>query len=159
MEKALIYACKNNQLSVIKVLLTKKPDVNYTDDSGMTAQLYCAENGNLDGVKLLAAAGANMQQKDNHSNSLLHFAVKSRNAEITRFLLTLHSIDVNHCNAKGETPLYVATMSGNRDVVEMLIKAGAKDIPANNSKTALEIASERGSANLVELLLAATHHV
>ena len=153
MEKALINACINNQLSVIKVLITKKLNLDYADDFGKTALIYCAENGNLDAVKTLVNSGADPGRTDHDSDTVLHKAVQSQNTELPKFLLTLPGIDVNCRNVRGETPLFLAAATGNRDMVEMLMKAGARDLANNGSITALDVASANGASSIVELII------
>lgn len=62
--------------------------------------------------------------------------------------------DANRMNADGWSPLMVAVISGNSDVVNLLLKAGS-DVNAKRTTgtTALMTASEYGRADLAKLLL------
>jgi len=60
---------------------------------------------------------------------------------------------VNTRNKNGHTDLMVAAFDGHKDIVEVLINAGA-DVNAkyNDNLTALMIAEIRGHAEIVEML-------
>ena len=154
MEQALLNACKNNQLSVIKLLTARGGvNINYRDNFGKTALVYSAVKGNLDAVRHLIENGADTSIEDDFSNTVLHHAVVSKNREVTRFLLGLDSINPNGKNREGNTPLIMAVDVCDRDMVELLLKAGASDLPNNKNQTALDIASAKGLSSIVELIL------
>ena len=153
MEQALLNASKNNQLSVIKLLTQKKINLNYRDNFGKTALIYCALKGNLDAVKHLISCGADPNIADDFSNTVLHHAVASKNREAAKFLLTVPDTDVNAKNRDGSTALLMAVDAFDRDMVELLLKAGAEDLPDNKNLTALDLASKNGASSIVELLL------
>jgi hypothetical protein len=71
----------------------------------------------------------------NHQNTLLHLVVVSGSFDATRFFLREFKIDINTCNALGETPLVKACQMGNRQMVELLISEGAKYISNSKEKT------------------------
>jgi ankyrin repeat protein len=62
--------------------------------------------------------------------------------------------DINNKNNRGNTPLIMAVRGANKDVVELLLNAGAKvDIQNSDGKTALITAAEMGFGYIVKLLL------
>jgi len=155
MEQALINACKNNQLSVIKLLVAKNLNVNYRDNFGKTALTYSGLKGNLDAIKTLVQAGADSGICDDFSNSLLHHVVFSGNKEAIKYVLGLSSVDINASNMDGNTALMVAVSKFDKDAVEILLKNGAVDTANNKNLTALDLASKNGASSIVELLLMA----
>jgi len=155
MEQALINACKNNQLSVVRLLVTKKLDLNYRDNFGKTALVYAGLKGNIDIIRLLVDAGADASICDDFSNSLLHHVVVSGNKEAIKNVLKLGCIDINARNMDGSTALLMAVDKFDKNGVEILLRHGAKDIANNKNQTALELASKNGASSIVELLLVA----
>ncbi|MCL2255872.1 MAG: ankyrin repeat domain-containing protein [Firmicutes bacterium] len=153
MEQALINAARNNQLSVIKMLTQRQLNLDYKDNLGKTALVYSALCGNLDAVKHLIEAGSNVNQIDDFSNTILHHAVVSKNREVAKYLLTCDDVNIDQKNMDGNTPLIMAVATFDKDMVELLLKHGAKDLANRKNKTALDLASEKGAAAIVELIL------
>ena len=62
---------------------------------------------------------------------------------------------VNQVNDKGQTPLYIASTAGHKDVVEVLIKNGAKvdQATTDDGQTPLFAASSYGYKEVVEVLI------
>jgi len=102
-EKALVNACKNNQMSVIRLLTKKKVNLNYRDDWGKTPLVYVSLKGNLDAVKHLINAGADADATDDFQNTALHHAVVSKNTELAKYFCSLGSIDINTSHKDGYT--------------------------------------------------------
>lgn len=78
------------------------------------------------------------QAIDRISNSLLHKAVFSGNFQICKFLINKkHDIDCK--NMFGQTPLHIAYLNNNNDIIELLIESGAStDIKDSNNNTPLD---------------------
>ncbi|KAF8771629.1 Ankyrin-3 like protein [Argiope bruennichi] len=98
--------------------------------------------------------GVDIYGRDLNSNTALHFAAKSPNPEILKFLLTFN-LDVNAKNDNHQTVLHVAANSGRESIVKYLIEemkmpVDGKDI---NGKTPLSIASKKGHKDVVTILL------
>ena len=155
MEQALINACKNNQLSVIKLLVAKKLNINYRDNFGKTALTYSGLRGNIDAIKTLLSSGADANICDDFANSLLHHVVFSGNKEAIKFVLGNTNIDIDAKNMYGDTALLVAVDKFDKDAVEILLREGAKDLANNKNLTALDLASKKGASSIVEFLLTA----
>ncbi len=86
--------------------------------------------------------------------SELHDAV--RNGELSEVSKALEAAeDVNETDYLLGTPLHLATVSGIADIASLLLEGGL-DIDArseNNARTALQLASELGNLEVVQLLL------
>ena len=62
--------------------------------------------------------------------------------------------DINHCNSKGESPLYFAVSIKNQPLINALIKANAfVNLPNTNGMTPLYKAVENHDFEITELLL------
>jgi len=82
----LIASVDHQNVDIVRLVLAKKPDVNYRDGFNMTAIMYAASNGELEMVKLLVAAGANVNDNDGKGNSVLSAAKESQEAELIAFV-------------------------------------------------------------------------
>eukprot|EP01103_Thecamoeba_quadrilineata_P011224 TRINITY_DN2637_c0_g1_i2.p1 TRINITY_DN2637_c0_g1~~TRINITY_DN2637_c0_g1_i2.p1 ORF type:complete len:624 (-),score=116.70 TRINITY_DN2637_c0_g1_i2:929-2800(-) len=97
--------------------------------------------------------------KDQAGNTALHYLVRSKEYDHQLYdralgQLIKQSSDINSKNAKGETPLIVASAHGNERAVVALLEAHAQtDIQTNNLKeTAMHLAVRGGYRRIVGLL-------
>jgi ankyrin repeat protein len=84
-------------------------------------------------------------------------AAKSGNTEAIRNLLSNDADLINARDTDGSTPLHCAAWKGQREVIELLLKAGA-DVNAHNSNdhwgtTALHAAAHANQAAIAQLLI------
>jgi ankyrin repeat protein len=136
---ALHRAASRNRLDMVRFLISKGADVNISDtivkgslNSG-TPLFDAAEIGSVEIIKELLAHGANADEKTEDGVTPLMMAVASGNIEAVRTLLDAGA----KVNAKSEelvmsatfvmnfTPLAIAAVSNNMDMVIELLKRGA----------------------------------
>jgi ankyrin repeat protein len=82
------------------------------DGGGLTALVYAALADDVESVKVLLAAGADINQVTDYGWSALLVATQNRYYKLGEFLLG-HGADVNLANKGGWTPLYLATDNRN----------------------------------------------
>jgi ankyrin repeat protein len=138
----------------------------------------------LDIVRFLIGKGADVNKQTEHAPTPLHLAAKVGSLPITQFLIN-HGADINaKAQGDGPTPLQEALIHGHSDVVQLLVKSGAKsnfftDVAMGNiepvrakvmadssiamrpdgwSRPPLTYAAAAGQAEMVKLLLAAGAH-
>jgi ankyrin repeat protein len=83
-----------------------------TDGGQLTALVYSARSNDLDSVKVLLAAGADINQTTGYGWSPLLVATQNRYYKLGAYLLE-HGADPNIANNGGWTPLYLATDNRN----------------------------------------------
>jgi ankyrin repeat protein len=90
---------------------------------------------------------------DKNGESLLHLVTK--NAEMTRNLLSLGVVDVNATDFNGQTPLHKAARAGNMEVVAMLLAQPGVNGNAfvENSGTPLHYAIANGHEDVAIKLI------
>jgi len=82
------------------------------DGGGITPLVLAAREGDLDTVKALVEAGANVNQTTNYGWTALLTATQNKNYKIGKYLLD-HGADPNLANHGGWRPLYLATDNRN----------------------------------------------
>jgi len=214
----LIIALRNQRFPAARYLLEHRADVNYRDDRGQTPLHYAARYGRKDIVEMLLNKDADITVRGGNGRTAMGIAKQRGYTEIVELLskrvkqldpkkeimtifdyaaigdtekmksliatgqdvntkpksgvvpliwasLTGHreiaelliqnGADVNYHNPSGlgGTPLIIASVAGNKEIVELLLANGADSSVKNNAgKTALDMASKRKHAEIVELL-------
>eukprot|EP01006_Ploeotia_vitrea_P022281 TRINITY_DN54684_c0_g1_i1.p1 TRINITY_DN54684_c0_g1~~TRINITY_DN54684_c0_g1_i1.p1 ORF type:complete len:584 (-),score=32.47 TRINITY_DN54684_c0_g1_i1:177-1844(-) len=122
----LILACSSGQLLVAQILLHAGARVDLQDDLGCTALMYACNMGFLDVVQLLFDAGANIHTEFEHQT-----------------------------RDKGNvyTPVMVAVISNQVDIVEYLVAKGADPNQATTSTTPLVLAILKNHLSAIEALI------
>jgi ankyrin repeat protein len=94
--------------------------------SDLNQQLIeAAKEGDLERVKALIAAGANVNAKKNYGETALMYTAMLGHTEITQLLIK-KGADVNAKTKDGETALSLAKEQGHDEIVKLLIDAGAR---------------------------------
>ena len=125
--------------------------------------LWAAENGHEAVVKMLIAAGADVNHKRNGGWTPLWWAAANRHEAVVKVLIAAgadvnkaDNADVNKADNYGETPLWYAAIHGHDAVVKVLIAAGADVNKADKyGETPLHRAAEKGYEAVVKMLKAA----
>lgn len=92
------------------------------------------------------------------SSDQIHVAVESRNISVVRHLLSVDPTCVNDRDGRGRTPLYLAALVDQPDILTLLLqKGGDPNIGASWKGNArpLHVASRNGHAEIVRRLIAA----
>lgn len=138
-----------NEDELFQVLKTKK-NINKKDSLGRTLLMGCAENGDIDNIKKLIAAGADIQLTDSYGESAFVLALKAGQIKTSEYLFekgaklnTLSSSDLfdildknpdsitilkksgfnlNNKNEYGYSHLLYALINNRTDIAELLIK-------------------------------------
>lgn len=88
------------------------------------------------------------------NNSQIHLAIKQRDWAEAYRLLHLPGIDIEVQTACGETPLLIASYTGNVALIQTLVSLGADPHHRNSSgESALDVACDNGHTELVQYLL------
>lgn len=163
----LMKASNSADAKMVRMLLSRGADINYTNKYGWTALLKALDNRKhwIEVTPVLVKSGAdvNATLKSNGYTPLwkaIGRISKNRDAavEIIKLLLS-KGAEVNapyiskDARYSGETPLMSASKRGATDVVKLLLSHGA-DVNASTKagKTALDYAREKGHAEVVKLL-------
>lgn len=71
----------------------------------------------------------------------LHMYISLGNYQAVENLLKSTPLDINQQDTNGNTPLHIATIKNNLQIVQLLLKYGAKNIPNHQSYSPTDIAA------------------
>jgi cytohesin len=126
---ALHFAAHHGHSNVAALLLSKGADVNTKDSGGVPPLSVAILGGDAKLVKLFLDAGADPSVSDYAG---FHAAASHGHLEIVRLLLE-RGVDVN-AQCEGGTALHAAVCTGENNIVEALLAAGA-NIEAKENQT------------------------
>ena len=133
------------EMEVVDYFLSIPVDVNATDNHGFSALHYAVAHS-LGGpiIDLLISRGADPSVQDNNGCTPLHLvpAAGWRGEDHAKTVLRAMPLSgVNIANSSGETALHVAIMSKRKEIIPLLLMAGA-DPSAQNShdQTCIQLA-------------------
>ena len=133
----------------------RKLALEFKDKDGNTPLMVAARAGNVDDVRLLLKAGADIEAKDDYGNTALMLAAQEGKVEALEALLGAGA-DKDAKNDDGDTALKLAAYDGQVETLEALLRAGVdKDARDNGGTTALMVAAYSGEVGVVEALLRA----
>ncbi|PGH00040.1 hypothetical protein GX51_06039 [Blastomyces parvus] len=157
---ALHLAAMNKQFAVVEFLLRNNAPIEARCHQGFTTLHYACCAQNVDLVRLLLAAGADIEAEvDKLKQRPIHFAASLGSLEITRLLCEKGaSLDALTSDSAGRRALTIACRSGNLEIVQELLRFGAKSrvlYPGSIVEDSpICIASRMGHASMVSHLLA-----
>jgi ankyrin repeat protein len=158
-ETALCLAGRKKMEDVVPILIKAKADL----DAPCGAMVQAAQAGSRQIVKLLADAGADVQDRFTGNWRALFVSAESGDAAITGIMLE-HGTPVDMRDDQDSTALMVAAGKGNLDVIRVLAahkadleavnaKRPMNDVGSNLIGTPVMWAMEAGQKKAVELLL------
>ena len=127
-DTALMLACKNGHLDLIKMLAERnQTNIHLTNQNGDTAlHVACAQHLK-EAIPILLACNASVLQKNNSGHTPIFIACKYGDSQILWLLLSHEHCHIkkliNDCDEDGNSPLMVAVQSTycSKEVVELLL--------------------------------------
>lgn len=107
-------------IALTPVLIEKGADVNRADNNGNTALMlhtywYCYK----DVIKAMVKAGYNVNARNSHGDTVLHYVMKNKGSEMAVYLIK-KGADVNIANDKQITPAQIAVEQGLDEILPFL---------------------------------------
>src|SRR5262245_41303528 len=138
--------CTNGNATIIEKLLQAGADSNATAREGETPLMTAARTGKVEAVKTLLVHGADVDAKEQlRGQTALMWAAAEDNTAAVTALVEAHA-DLNARSNGGFNALLFAVRSGSRDVVKVLLDAGANPNDAIQSGRPAGAAGGRGAA-------------
>uniref|UniRef100_A0A2C9KR69 Uncharacterized protein n=1 Tax=Biomphalaria glabrata TaxID=6526 RepID=A0A2C9KR69_BIOGL len=111
---------------IVKRLVHEGANVSVVDTAGNTPLMAACETDGAESIlKFLSSAGEMTHRINSGGESVLHLAVRSNCIEHVLAVTCESHVDVNLQNVMGTTPLMIAAMNKNKDIVEYLLHQGA----------------------------------
>jgi len=153
-------------MALLKKMLLFKPKINQAKVDGRSLIFDLVNENNLELIKLIVNAGADLNIEDNEGNTPLSCMIDN-GLKITRqkekelflerlvFLLKFR-IDISTIDKEGRTIFHKAVMADDIEVVEKLLtKKTNLDIKDKQGRTALHHTQWKGNYKIARLLIAA----
>lgn len=151
---ALDHAAFSGRNKLVEFFIKRGVQLNVGDGKRRSSPIaHCVSGENILGLKLLIAAGADVNATDKGSSPLSTAAVFGR-VEYVRLLLDAGAVPNQQPDGGGHTDLMSAVAGGNLEIVKMFVKAGADKNVLNPilRETALDIAENRDKAEAAAYL-------
>lgn len=148
----LMWACMGESFECVKLLVENGANLNDENELGSNALMQAVQKGKLEMVHYLFSKKANfIKDKNHHTN--VHWASYLNRFNILKYLVEIRQHPVNVIDDKNRTPLHWAAKQGNTDICKYLVINGCDwKVKDSDSKTALELALEKGHDSLAKLL-------
>jgi ankyrin repeat protein len=141
-------------VSTVK-LLQNGADPNELSSTGKSCLRLALEKGDSSLFRIFHSMGGSLIPPLT-GESMMHFAVRSGHAKLVRHFLRNPSIFhglKNQKDCQGRTPLHLAALDGNAEIVAMLLKYNAnKDVLDDQGKTPRELALRKHGNQCDEVL-------
>nr|XP_054757120.1 ankyrin repeat domain-containing protein 29-like [Lytechinus pictus] len=120
------YSIFYDHLDVLKSLVNAGADVNMPDQDGTTPLHVACYNGRIQMLKYLLSNGADLHKTEFDGTSVLHSAASQGHQIIVSYILRQkEGMELaNRPDARGETPLHVATSEGSTSIIDVLVSNG-----------------------------------
>lgn len=151
---------------LLKKMLIFKPKINQRRQDGKTLIFDLVNENNLELIKHIVNAGADLNIEDNEGNTPLSYMIdnglkitsqKQKELFLERLVFLLKfRIEINTVDKDGRTIFHKAVMSDDVEVVEKLLtKKTNLDIRDKQGRTALHHTQWKGNYKIARLLIAA----
>ncbi len=154
-QRLLFVSASSNYWEGVQELVDQEICVNFQNPSYReTALHYAARNNSLESMRVLIAAGAEVNIRDHQGETSLYRAVYNGHQDAVAELIAAGA-DPDIPDFLGHTPLYCA-MSAIKpplEIVSVLLQAGANPkLSSYGGETPLSLAKKRGSEEAVQML-------
>lgn len=151
----LIYACQNNAIEIVKMLLDNGADPNIGNQTNLMPLHFSASMGAIPIINLLVKAGADVNCTDNYGSTPLMYMAKNERTAAALNYIKNPAVDVSIRNSIGRTAvMYAITVKQQQLVKAFLPLMGTDTNDADiEGFTMLHYACQYGQAEIVKLLL------
>lgn len=151
-------ACQKGNVHAVMEFIRHGANINAQRSSalsyGETPLWEACRESHLKIIKLLLSAGCRQNVTDLKANTILHFAVQTKNGYLLSFLLeNCDVLSVNLPNSDGETPLHLAAQVGFVEGMQLLLEHDAAiEVEDSQGRTALVLSIMGNHIKCVQLL-------
>ncbi|KAK7485350.1 hypothetical protein BaRGS_00023449, partial [Batillaria attramentaria] len=149
-------AAQTGQMEVCSTLIKMKADPNATDERGQTPLHLAAENDHSDVVKLFLKHRPELVTMANTNGmTCAHIAAAKGSVAVIRELMRFSKVIITTAKNKtrDSSALHLAVAGGHKEVVEVLLEAGASPTDEDaDGMTVVHLAARYGHINILDSL-------
>ncbi|XP_048247108.1 ankyrin repeat domain-containing protein 50-like isoform X1 [Haliotis rufescens] len=148
-------ACNRGNLSQVKSILSQgSVDIDRRGTDGRTAVMLAAHWGNSAIFNVIIEKKPDVSKFDKLGNSILHLACLGGDMKIVKYVLSQNMADINSKNQNGETPVMLAALQGQKQLLLFLLGQHADMSPLDNAgNNILHLACCGGNIEVVNYVL------
>ncbi|XP_074831656.1 E3 ubiquitin-protein ligase MIB2 isoform X2 [Carettochelys insculpta] len=148
----LVTEAAHGNAAKVEDLVQKYPDKVDVKNQGRTALQVAAHLGQVEVVKILLQAHANIDLRDEEGDAALHYAAFGNQAEVVRVLVS-QGANADLLNNTKCTALYVAVSKGYTEIVQILCEHNCDvNLPDSFDDTPLHYAITTDLKSIIEIL-------
>lgn len=150
----LLIACHRGHMELVSTLLSNHARVDVFDTEGRSALHLAAEHGYLQVCDALLTNKAFINSKARNGRTALHLAAMNGYAHLVKFLIRDHNAMIDVLTLKKQTPLHLASASGQIEVCKLLLELGANiDATDELGQKPIHAAAQNNYNEVVQLFL------
>ena len=119
LNKQFLEAAKEGNIDDMETLVLQGVNVNYANESGMTALMYASKYGKLEAAKFLAHHEVDVDYQDKRGMTAMMYASRNGHFDIVKILVSKDAT-VHLRNNRNESAVYLAKSSGHHAITEFL---------------------------------------
>ncbi|MDR2490364.1 MAG: ankyrin repeat domain-containing protein [Spirochaetaceae bacterium] len=152
---SLHFSVREKRTGWTELLLEKRADVNIKNTAGTTPLHEAAMIGDIETMRRLIAAGADVNGQDGQGNTAMHLAVPAAVHQQALDLLLRNRANPNLRDGRGDSPLHVVISLHREAAIAGALLQGGSDVSIHNieGKTPLFTAIEEKANDIIPLLL------
>lgn len=146
---------KDEEKMVFLLKIGAEKYIDRLNKEGISILHVATKNGYAEVIKLLAAAGVNVNKSDKNGETPLNMTSREGNTEVDKLLIT-EDTDINQVQKDGQTMLHLAARKGNiGDVKLLLSKSADVNVQDRDRRTPLHCAIYNEYIDIAKLLIEA----
>lgn len=147
----------NGDANMVKLLVNKGADVNYSPEKDYPLLHHAVWMENTDIMRVLLDHGANIDIKDQDGKTAFRHALDAADRQMVDLFIA-KGANVNAKGRDNSTPLHQAAISGRKGIVEILLANGADvTVKDGRGRTPVDWASQGGHTAIEEILIDAAN--
>ena len=150
----LIIAASKGHTDTVRLLLSYKADP-FKKANGDNALYFAIKNNHKATAQLLLEHEVGIDSTNKEGNSILWQMVSVGNKTAVEFLIE-HKADINKASPNEITPLIIAIINNQYEIVKLLLKKGADPLKNCQDITPLVYAISNGNIEIIKLLIEKT---
>lgn len=150
----LLIACNQGHMNLVNNMLSNHARVDVFDIEGRSALHLAAEHGYIQVCDALLTNKAFINSKSRVGKTALHYAAANGYKDLVKFLIRDHNAVIDILTLRKQTPLHLASQSGQLETCMLLLELGASiDATDDLGQKPIHVAAQNNFSDVVKLFL------